>query len=122
MKALFSEDFYYKFWDMFLEPVPGDDFINLVGEIQKTENWLRESGIPELAWPVVIKQEAQKLADRCKAMVMREMKTIRDIDAGVASFGYTTHRQEIEARGEFRKRFEFNCLQLRDFKAKYELN
>ena len=33
MKALFSEDFYYKYWDMFLEPVPGDDFINLFGEI-----------------------------------------------------------------------------------------
>ena len=122
MKALFSEDFYYEFWDKFLEPIPGDDFINLEGEIQKTEKWLQESGIPEIAWSVVVKQEAQKLADKCKAMVLRERQIIRDIDAGIATFGYTTRRQEIEARGDFRKRFEFNCLQLRDFRKKYGVN
>ena len=47
---------------------------------------------------------------------MREVRAVRE---GRASLGYTTHLQEIRARYEFEARFEFNCLQLADFKKKY---
>lgn len=121
MKPLFGEEYYRKYWSRFLEPVPGGDFIDLEGELTKRMNRYREAGIPENALQVVEKVEAQKLAARCKELVTKEMGVVRDIEAGRASLGYTTQSQEIHARGELRKRFEFNCLQYRDFRKAHNL-
>lgn len=119
MKARFSEEYYREFWDEFLKKVPGEDYINLEAELANAMKVY--AGLPETALAIICKMEAGKIAEHCMELVKKQMRRIADIDAGRASFGCTTQRQEIQLRGEFRKRFEFNCLQLKDFKAKYGL-
>ena len=79
----------------------------------------KNADLTEDALAIVRKIEAQKIVDSCTLLVYEEMKVCKEIEAGKAGFGYTTIGQEISARGEYRKRFEFNCLQLADFKKKY---
>lgn len=119
MKALFSESYYYTYWEKMLEKIPDQNYINLEAELSTAMQCYKEANLPTEALLKIQPIEAQKIADKCKALVMRELKTIKELEAGTASLGYTTQRQEIQARGELRKRFEFNCLQLRDFKVKY---
>ena len=78
-----------------------------------------EAGLPEEALIVIRKQQAQKIADKVKEMVQEDLSLAKKVDAGTADFGYTTERQETEARFRFRTRFDFNCLQLADFRKKY---
>lgn len=121
MKATFSEEHYRRNWDRFLEKVPGEHYINLEEALEREMTVYKGAELTEEAIQVIAKLEAQKLADKCLALVMKEMKTVKDLRAGRASLGYTTERQEYKARAELVERFEFNCLQLRDFKAKYGL-
>lgn len=121
MKAVFSEEYYRKNWNRFLQRVPGENFIDLEKELSASMRTYEEINFPGEALSVIQRVEAKKIADKCFALVQKEKKTIIEIEAGRASLGYTTQRQEIEARAELRKRFEFNCLQLRDFKAKYAI-
>lgn len=120
MKALFSEKYYRQFWDRFLEKVPGDDYINLEDEL-KFEMHFYPDTLPAEALQALEKIKAKEIANRCKELCLKEMETVKALEAGKASLGYTTQSQEIHARAEFRKRFEFNCLQLRDFKEKYRI-
>lgn len=123
MKALFSEDYYRKNWDKFLVKVPGDDYRNLEAELERVMAQYNESSwVTDNVRAVIEKVEAKKIADSCTVLVYKEMALIKRLENETSSLGYTTKRQEIEARTEFRKRFEFNCLQLRDFKAKYGLS
>ena len=130
MKPLFTEEFYTTHWDHFLDPMStphctplehSDDYINLEGELAHTMEGYKQLGLPEAALPTIEQMEAKKLAERGREICMRQLKTQKELDAGTACFGYTTHRQEIEARGDFRKRFEFNCLQLKLFKQNHNL-
>lgn len=117
MKAIHSEEYYRKYWNEFLAKIPGDDYRNLEAELEREMN--AYVGLPEEAVHVVQKIEAGKIAKSCEDLVRLEMDICRRVDRGEASFGMMTQAQEIRARAEFRKRFEFNCLQLRDFKEKY---
>ena len=121
MKTLFSEEYYRKNWERFIKEIPGEHYINLEAELKNRMRIYDSIGLPETAIATIRKVEAQKIADTCKKLVMREMQTIKAIDNGEASFGYTTRGQEIKALGDFRTRFEFNCLQYADFKKKYEV-
>ena len=121
MKAMFSEEYYKANWDKFLSPVPGDDFIDLEGSLKKTMQKYIDNGMPEIAIPVVEKMEAQKLIDKMTDLVHKEMETLKRVLNGEASFGMMTQAQEITARANYHKRFEFNCLQLREFKAKHSV-
>lgn len=117
MTARFSEDYYRKYWDRFLVKVPGEDYRNLEAELEREMNVY--SDIHESAVAIIRKMEAKKIADSCEKLVRKEMEICKRLESGKSSFGYTTQSQEIAARGELRKRFEFNCLQLKDFKEKY---
>lgn len=121
MKALFSEEYYRKYWESFLEPVPGNDYINLESELKKTMKHYENAELPQNAIDMIVKIEAEKIAAKCEKLVYSQMKRVKDILDGNASFGMVTEWQEIEQRAELRKRFEFNCLQLRDFRKKYNL-
>lgn len=121
MKPMFSENYYRKYWDRFLQRVPGENYINLEEELSRTMRAYIENGMPTEALPVVEKMEAEKLAERCLNLVKKEMETVKRIESGKSSFGMTTELQEIQARADFRKRFEFNCLQLADFRKAHNI-
>lgn len=121
MKPLYSEEYYRKYWDRFLVPVHGGHYINLEGELQTAMDQYRELGMPEEAIPIVEKMEAEKIAAKCRTLVFEELEVLKRVLSGKSSFGMSTERQEIHARHEFRTRFDFNCLQLADFRKKHNL-
>ena len=121
MKSLFSEDYYMARWDEYLKPVPGEHYRNLEGSLQKALQSYKDAGLPEEAMTVLEAVEAKRIADDCHTLVMRELKTLKQLEAGTTSLGYTTQLQEIHARAELRKRFDFNCLQLREFKKAHHI-
>jgi len=95
--------------------------MNLDGELALKMGVYRSSGISDVYIGVIQRIEAGKIAERARQIIGKELDIVKRIDSGDASFGMTTYRQEFEKRAEFVQRFEFNCLQLRDFKAKYNL-
>lgn len=119
MKPMFSEEYYRKCWDKFLVWVPGGHFVDMEKDLVSSMKVYVSLGLSEDALSKIREIEAKKIADRVTLLVRDEMRVLRDVEAGRASFGYTTQLQEIQVRAEFHKRFEFNCLQLRDFTNKY---
>ena len=119
MKPLFSEEYYVRNWDRFIAWVPGDNYIDLEKELEREMKTIRECGLSDSDICKVRRVFADKIAEKCKKIVMKEIETLKGIEAGRISFGYTTESQEIAARKEFRTRFDFNCLQLKYFKKKY---
>lgn len=119
MKSVFSREFYEANWGKFMEPVVNEHYINLEDELKKEMAVYENIGLTEKDINTIKKLEAQKIADKCLEMVLKDRDIVKKIQNGEASFGMTTERQEIEVRGRFVKRFEFNCLQLRKFKDKY---
>lgn len=121
MKPLFSEQYYKDHWDKFLERVPGDDYINLEGELEKAlavfKGILTDEQIKAVE-PIY----AKPIAEKGHTLVLKELKTMKEVLAGEAGFGYTTKRQEIDAQYRFRTRFDFNCLQLREFKKNHNID
>ena len=123
MKPLYKEAYYRKYWDEYLKPDNsiGKHYINLEGDLAGLLDMYREYGVPEEAIIAIKKTKAQELADACKAVVHEELGVLKRILSGESSFGYTSEFQEVRARAEYRERFDFNCLQLADFKKKYGL-
>lgn len=126
MKALFSEQYYREHWDELLKPCKkfwgrSQHCVDLESDLADYMDPYQAAGIPAPVLDVLRHQKAQCLADEMDTLVREEMRVIRDVEAGRASFGYTTYSQEYKARFEYRTRFEFNCLQLADFRRKYKL-
>lgn len=119
MKAMHSEQYYRDNWDSFIKKVPGTNYINLEADMQILMQPFIDAGLPDEAIEILKKQNAQVVVDKCKQLVYSELYVIQRIEAGESSFGYTTEIQENKARSDYRLRFEFNCLQLSDFKKKY---
>ncbi len=121
MKSLFSEQYYKDHWDEFLKKVPGDHYINLEAELKKEldvfNGVLTEEQIKKVE-PIY----ARQIADKCHRLVMKELQTLKEVMSGNASWGYVVKRQNIEAGREFRVRFDFNCLQLREFKKAHNID
>lgn len=119
MKAVHSREFYLRNWDRFIQRVPGDEYINLEEELKREMRTFDGIGLDDQALATIERIQAQAIIERTDKKVRKQMATVKAVEAGTASFGYTTQRQEIEARAEFRTRFEFNCLQLAIFREKY---
>lgn len=117
MKAMLSEEYYRSNWERFLKRVPGKNYRNLEEELDRYMKSFVE--LPTEAQEVLRKMKAQEIAESCKSLVLEELAVIKAIEAGTASFGFTTKAQEVSHMSEYRERFEFNCLQLADFKKKY---
>lgn len=119
MKPLFSREYYMKNWDRFIQRVPGDNYINMGEELERSMKPYAEAGLPDDALKVIEKMEAKRIMEKADKLVRSQMATLIAVENGKASFGYTTQFQEIEARANYRKRFDFNCLQLALFREKY---
>lgn len=122
MKSLFSEQYYKDHWDEFLKCVPGDDYVNLEAELEEKMKVLREAGLTKEQLKAVETIYSKPIADRCHSLVLKELKTLKAAMAGEISWGFTTKRQDVEAEYNFRTRFEFNCLQLREFKKNHNID
>ena len=121
MKPLFSEEYYRQYWDRFMEPTIGEHYMNLEGDLEKEMRVYVEIGLPNEAVMKIKQMKAEEIAKRCYDAIIEDKPIVQEIINKSANFGYTTQRQESNAQYRFRTRFDFNCLQLRDFKVKYEL-
>ena len=117
MKAQHSEEYFRKYWSELIKKVPGKHYINLEEELADALKIFAD--LPSEAITILTKAEAERIAAKCTALVKEDMELIKDLEAGKVSLGYTTQSQEVHARHALRERFEFNCLQLADFKKKY---
>ena len=123
MKPLFSKEYYESRWDEFLQPVGTgwrEHYVNLEADLERQMAVYENLGIDEKGLDVIRKMEAQKIADNCRVLVLKERDIVKRIENGESTFGLPK-AQEIRQRADFRKRFEFNCLQMRKFKEKYNL-
>lgn len=122
MKAMFSEEYYRERWDEMLTTARGKHGINLDRELTDKLESYKEAfkEMPEdaaaQALEVIKAQIVKQIIEATTKLVLEEMAVVENIEAGKASFGYTTEVQEVKAKNDFRTRFEFNCLQLADFK------
>lgn len=122
MKALYSEGYYRGIWDEMLATARGEHGVNLEKELADKLESYKEAfkEMPEdaatQALEVIKAQVVKQIIEATTKLVLEEMAVVENIEAGKTSFGYTTQRQENEAKCNYRKRFEFNCLQLADFK------
>lgn len=121
MKTLHTEQYYREKWYDFLKPTHTEYYIDMQNELDCNMRTFLDMGFSDEQLEIIRKVEAQKVADACKEKCYKQMNIVKGILDGSISFGYTTQTQEIRARKEFRQRFEFNCLQLADFKKKYGL-
>lgn len=122
MKPLFSEQYYKDHWDEFLKRVPGNDYINLEADLDRELAVLREAGLTEEQIKMVEHIYAKPIAEKCHTLVMEELKTLKAVMSGKAGWGYTTERGDYDAQYRFRTRFDFNCLQLREFKKNHNID
>lgn len=127
MTATFSEEYFRNHWEDYLKPVHGNDYMNLEGDIKKKMETYEEAlkdfpeEIREKNLAIIRKQKAKAMAETTTAKLKETMAMIKRIKAGKASLGYTTWNQEYSAMRELVDRFEFNCLQLADFRKKYSV-
>lgn len=117
MKARFSEEYYRTNWDRFIKETNDGDYINLEHKLQYRMSIYKD--LPTDALEKIEKIEAQKIVDDFTGELKKRMKMINDLESGKSSLGYTTKIQEVHEMGRIRQRFEFNCIQLADFKKKY---
>ena len=116
MKSLFPAEYYKENYERFIKPSNDRHYVNLNENLNRKIETLRKNGCPENAIPIVKKIEAEKLYNEWYKILKEDMKIVKEVREGKASFGFTTYRQEYEARAKFEKRFEFNCYQLAEFK------
>lgn len=114
MKAQHSEDFYRAQWDHFSKKYTKNDPEK---DLELLTSGLNE--LPQEAVEVIVRIRAQQVYNFLHEALIGTMQTIKAIQSGKASLGYTSLRQEIEERAALIEEFEFDCLRLGDFKRKY---
>lgn len=119
MKSELSREFYLENWDRFIKEAPGEHYRNLEKELETNMSHYKGIEILEKNLDVVRKVEAKKIADSCKELCLKDMQIVKNLESGVSSFGMISRAQEISKRYEFKRRWEFNCLQLAIFREKY---
>lgn len=119
--SVHPESYYYSYWDEFLrtDGVDRETFIDMEKELNQAMQVYNGLGISERELNIFRKYEAQKIAERGREIALRQKAVWRKIQRGDASLGYTTDLQERQAQRRYLERYEFNSLQLRDFKRKY---
>lgn len=115
METRHTEQHYRKYWAEYIKPTNDPHYLNLEAELERKLKFFAD--LPEAALSILQKQEAKRIAEVTTVLLKKDMEIVKQIDT--CSFGYTTMAQEVTAKREFVERFEFNCLQLADFKKKY---
>lgn len=117
MKSVHTEEYYRSYMDVLMKKYRRS--ADLEESLRIMMNGLED--LPPQAFEAVRKLHAQKVADDCKAHLLKTKKTINNVKSGRASLGYTTMNQEISAMHDLVEGFEFTCLCLADFMKKYNL-
>lgn len=120
MKAIHSREYYIENWDKFLKPSNDRDYMNLEAELEHEVHLFDGADLPEQALDVIRSMKAQEIIAKADKAVRERMQTIKDLESGRSSLGYTSERQEVAAMADLRRRWEFNCLQLSIFKQNHK--
>ena len=117
MKAHYSEKYYRDNWERFIKQSPESDYMNLEYALEYELKIFDKSTAEKLRHIY-----AERIYASAITFLKRQMVTIQELESGKASLGYTTKTQEVRELHRTIQRFEFNCLQARDFKEKYSLS
>ena len=82
MKSVHSTEFYRGIKDEMLKWVPGEDYINLEGQLERQMQAYKAADLPEHILAGIRKVEAERLADKAHMVVLKEMATVKKIKAG----------------------------------------
>ena len=120
-EALYSEKYYRDSWNELFMKYRKDwnfehDLSLMIPEFDVLPEEAREK-----AKQTAKKIMAQKIARVAQEDLTKQMQMIQRIKEGKGSLGYTSKKQEIERWHELQEEFEFACLQLADFKKKYDV-
>lgn len=123
MKARFDEEHYRRCWEEYLKPVNSDHYMNLERDLSREMEVYEKAlaGLPEgeANLAKIRRVKATEIIEKVTPKLKETMATIKRIEAGNGSLGYTTDSAERRNMADLVQRFEFNCLQLADFKKKY---
>ncbi len=117
MKANFTEQYYKDNFERCIKETK----IDLEADLEQSINFLDGTDLPEEAIEKVKAVYAKKIAEKFKEELIKRMQVIKNVESGNASFGYVTEAQEVKARFEYRRYFEFGCYYLAVFKKKYNI-
>lgn len=112
-----TEEYYMKRWDEFLNNRPDASahwiascYMNLEENLEKYVSTMHGVLTPEQL-EFVKRSFAPEVAAKAYAQLKENQKTVRQVINGEAHI-------DMEFN-QYRERFEFNCIQLREFKKKY---
>ena len=111
MKAMFSEQYYLENWERYEAKSKINPEEELEYRLRPFADTFRAEDLEKIS-----KVYAQNIAEKVEAELKKTMRMINDLEAGRASLGYTSQRQEVQEMANLRRMFEFNCLQLKLFK------
>lgn len=127
MDTVFSKNFYMTNWDTFLNTRGSGRYLNMEEELAQYMEGI-STVLPEevkssehytTCLDTIRRTKATEMVKEVECLLREDMEVVKRINAGRSCFGYTSESQEVRAKSEYRKRFEFNCLQLAVFKQKY---
>lgn len=119
MRTIHSAKFYSENRERFLKKF--SKIANFEHELTISLSDFDESLVDLAAYEEIKKSYAKMISDNAEKTLKEMAATIQDIKEGRASLGYTTERQEIQARNELFEGFEFACYMLSIFKSKYRV-
>lgn len=73
----------------------------------------------EQALEVIRREMAKRVCNVAKVDLLKTRDMVTELKSGKASLGNISRRDEIREMHDLVQRFEFNCLQLADFRKKY---
>lgn len=117
MKAMFSEKYYRDNWEKFMEESKDSGYMNLEEELEYSLKPYAE--LPKEVIDALIPIKAKEIADKATEALKATMEIVKGIQEGTKSLGYNSRSQEAKETHRYITRFEFNCIQLADFKKKY---
>lgn len=116
---LFSEKYYRDNWNKF----KNESHMNLEEELEHRTRIYKSIDIPEDAKRQVLdimsKKYAEEIIAKAEAELQETADMINRIENGEATLGYTTQTQENRAMYRLVTHYEFNCIQLADFKREH---
>lgn len=128
MKTEYTERYYRSVWDEMLSRKDSRNYMNLEEDLENLMKPYLEydfPGVPqsckEQAIVAIRKEIAKRVYNDAKNDLLKLKNTVVSLKSGKSCLGYTSEAQEIRERADLFKRFEFNCLQLADFRKKYNI-
>ena len=121
MKTEYTEGYYRSIWNEMMNGRGARHYMNFEEDLEALMKPYSQHGFPEQAFEVIRKEMAKRVCSAAKEDLLKIRETVLALRSGNASLGNVSMRDEIVGRHELIQRFEFNCLQLADFKKKYNL-